>query len=197
MSDTLDEKTVNQTLQEQFRTFQVLLHRIYGPKRRGFHQGNPYRGQGRVLLLLEMQESINQKDLAFLLDIRPQSLGELLSKMEASELIVRTASEEDKRVMVVSITDKGRETAQKLKDEKENKSVWLDCLSADDKVTLSKLFQKMIDSMNETVESDEFKDNEELTNDKCQGGGGGHHHPHPPFSHHPYSERQRYFGSWR
>lgn len=196
MSDSLNEKNVNQTLQEQFRTFQVLLHRIYGPKHRGFRQGNPYRGQGRVLLLLEMRESISQKDLAFLLDIRPQSLGELLSKMEANELITRKVSEEDKRVMLVSITEKGRETAQKLKDEKENKVVWLDSLNDEEKETLSNLFQKMIDSMNKTVESDAFKANEDMNGDRCHGGGKGHHHPHPPFPHHSHDHHQRYFGSW-
>lgn len=196
MSDSLNEKNVNQTLQEQFRTFQVLLHRIYGPKHRGFRQGNPYRGQGRVLLLLEMRESISQKDLAFLLDIRPQSLGELLSKMEANELITRKVSEEDKRVMLVSITEKGRETAQKLKDEKENKVVWLDSLNDEEKETLSNLFQKMIDSMNKTVESDAFKANEGMNGDRCHGGGKGHHHPHPPFPHHSHDHHQRYFGSW-
>lgn len=198
MTDIQSESNVNQTLQEQFRTFQVLLHRIYGPKHRGFRHGNPYRGQGRVLLLLGMQDSIRQKDLAFLLDIRPQSLGELLGKMEANELIVREVSEEDKRIMLVSLTEAGKEMAKKMEKEKEGKSVWLDSLDDTEKETLSTLFQKMIDSMNETVQTEEFIEQDNDPRNKHHGPGRGpHHHPHSEFPHHPHMCREHHFDEWR
>lgn len=39
---------------------------------------DPTRGQGRVLALLKMQSEISTKDLSYLLNIRQQSLSELL-----------------------------------------------------------------------------------------------------------------------
>ena len=69
----------NYDLTEQFTRIEWLLHRYhqqnhthYGP------MGDPRKGQGRVLAVLKLQPEISQKDLLYLLDMRPQSLGELL-----------------------------------------------------------------------------------------------------------------------
>lgn len=70
---------------------------------------DPNRGQGRILKLLQNTNEISQKELGFILDVRGQSLGESLVKLESQELITRTPSEEDKRKMIVSITEAGKE----------------------------------------------------------------------------------------
>ena len=76
-------------------------HRMHGPA------GDPHRGQGRVMALLKMRPEISQKELAYLLDIRPQSLGELLAKLERNGYIERSASEEDRRGMNIRLTEAG------------------------------------------------------------------------------------------
>ena len=60
-----------------------LLHRYYtaGAHRHG-SVGDPLRGQGRVLALLSAKPETTQRELSFLLDMRQQSLSELLSKLE-------------------------------------------------------------------------------------------------------------------
>ena len=50
--------------------------------------GDSRRGQGRVLAILKMQPEISQKELLYLLDMRPQSLGELLSKLEKTDTLL-------------------------------------------------------------------------------------------------------------
>jgi Transcriptional regulators len=74
--------------------------------------GDPQRGQGRVLALLKMRPEISQKDLSYLLDIRPQSLGELLAKLERGGYITRTPSETDNRVMNIKLTEAGAEITE-------------------------------------------------------------------------------------
>ena len=61
-----------------------------------------------------MKEGINQKDLAFLLGIRPQTLGEMLQKLEERGMVERKKSEADGRVIEVTLTDKGRERAAEI-----------------------------------------------------------------------------------
>lgn len=90
----------------------MLLRRTDG--RRNHHH---YQGQGRVLTLLGLRSPISQKDLGYLLDVRPQSLGELLGKLEAAELIVRTADPDDGRARMVELTDAGRAAAAELADQ--------------------------------------------------------------------------------
>ena len=72
------------------------------------------RGQERVLTMISMKEGINQKDLAFLLGIRPQTLGELLQKLEERGMVERRKSEADGRAIEVTLTDKGRERAAEI-----------------------------------------------------------------------------------
>ena len=53
--------------------------------------------------------SASQKEIAEKLDIRPQSLSELLVKMESDGFISRRQDKDDKRVIVVALTEKGEE----------------------------------------------------------------------------------------
>ena len=75
--------------------------------RKNFGGLDPKQGQGRILFALQRAKSIPQKDLGLQLDIRPQSLGELLHKLEANGYIVRKRSTTDKRALIVELTEKG------------------------------------------------------------------------------------------
>lgn len=89
---------------------------------------DPARGQGRILAMLKIQPEIKTRELAYLLGIRQQSLNELLNKLEKSGHVERRPAEEDKRVMVVRLTEKGKEVQQPETDYQEI----LDCLSAEE-----------------------------------------------------------------
>ena len=102
---------------ELFGAMRSALHRWHDAVRR--HRGGPTqdtsRGQGRVLALLSMQGEMRQRDMGYILNIRPQSLGEVLGKLERAGLVTRRTSEKDRRVLLVSITEKGRSCVQDCK----------------------------------------------------------------------------------
>ncbi len=102
---------------EHFGTLRSVLQRWHEAYRRmhGGPAGDPSRGQGRALALLNMQGEMRQRDMGFILNIRPQSLGEVLAKLERSGLITRRTSEKDRRVLLVSITEKGRACVRSCK----------------------------------------------------------------------------------
>ena len=66
------------------------------------------RGQGRVLSLLSTRDSMLQRDMCVELGIRPQSLGEILVKLERAGYIERKTSAHDRRTQTVRITESGR-----------------------------------------------------------------------------------------
>lgn len=86
------------------------------------------RGQGRILAMLKIQPEIATKDLAYLLGIRQQSLNELLKKLEKNSYVERRPSEKDRRVMVVHLTEKGKEA----QEPEENYQEFLGCLSPEE-----------------------------------------------------------------
>lgn len=112
----MEDKT--QELMEKLARLEGLMHRYQGYMFRSFGPwSNPMKGQGRVLAVLKLQPVISQKELSYLLDMRQQSLSELLGKLERSGLITRAPSQEDRRVTMVSLTEAGREAAEKMSGE--------------------------------------------------------------------------------
>ncbi|MBR0271896.1 MAG: MarR family transcriptional regulator [Methanobrevibacter sp.] len=75
------------------------------------------KGQGRILMILQKKDGISTKDLAEIMDIRVTSLNETLNKLEQKGYVKKVKSETDKRILLIYLTDKGREFEFiKLKD---------------------------------------------------------------------------------
>lgn len=58
--------------------------------------------------MLKLKLEITQKELTYLLDMSKQALGELLSKLEKAGYITRKPSEEDRRMIIITLTEKGK-----------------------------------------------------------------------------------------
>lgn len=121
------------------------------------HHHDPFRGQGRILTLLKMEPEMSQKKLSYLLGIRPQSMGELLTKLEQSGYIRRTPSIEDKRAMNIQLTNKGREVADS-NEQRRNQELAADemfqCLNKEEQVTLGNYLDRIIDALKDTLSND-------------------------------------------
>ncbi len=133
-----------------FHRYHLHKHRHHGP------MGDPHRGQGRILAMLRMQPEISQKDLSYLLDMRPQSLGELLGKLEKNGLIERTPSESDRRVMQIQLTEAGKTAAE----ERPQRGEVFDCLNEDEQQALQGYLARLIESLEGQLGSDETLDEE-------------------------------------
>lgn len=96
-------------LNEKFGHIHHLNRRIRGHRRA--EKGGPTDSQKRILAALKLQNDVPTRDLAFILGIRVPSLNETLSKLEQAEMVTRQKSPEDGRIMLVSLTDAGREAA--------------------------------------------------------------------------------------
>ena len=143
-------------LTEQF----VLLTHLMMHRHHQHHQGphSRFRGQGRILSILNLEPKMSQKKLSFLLGIRPQSIGELLTKLEQNEFITRRQSDEDRRSMIVSLTDKGREAAvsEQCLHESEKKTEQLfSCLTEDEQLQLTQTLEKIIGKLKESMPPEE------------------------------------------
>jgi len=144
-------KEKNKTVQLLVR-LDRLLHRYYGHLRMGKH-GDLHRGQGRVLSLLKLQPEISQKELAFLLDMRKQSLSELLTKLESKGLITRQPSQEDRRVMNITLTQAGAEAAANMDEERQEQSDIFDTLDEQEKRQLEDYLTRLIDRLERELAS--------------------------------------------
>ncbi len=124
----------------------------------GGPMANPTRGRGRILALLKMQDSISTKDLSYLLGIRVSSLNELLAKMEKDDYVSREPSEADKRVMLVKLTEKGKNEQQQ---DPANHETIFSCLSDEEKNTLADYLNRIIAANEANAENSPNEDDRE------------------------------------
>lgn len=137
----MDEKDME--LYEKLSRLQWLMQRsrLKNHAKNG-PMGDPTRGQGRVLAMLKIQPEISSKDLAYLLGIRQQSLNELLNKLEKKEYVTRVPSETDRRVMLVRLTEKGKQ-AQEPNGESDDTGIF-DCLSPEEREQFNEYLDRII-----------------------------------------------------
>ena len=103
------------------------------------------QGQGRVIAILKIKPEISTRDLAFLMEIRQQSLNELLLRLERDGYVERVPSEDDRRVMMVRLTDKGGKLDQNPFDAEDI----FGCLSEEELESLDTILGKVVGSMEE------------------------------------------------
>lgn len=109
------------------------------------------QGRGRMLAVLNDNGAMSQAQLAARLNIRPQSLSELLAKAESEGFVERKQSEEDKRQTIVSITEAGRARVAGFRDAHRRRAEeFCSALSEEEKDTLKEILEKLIASRGET-----------------------------------------------
>lgn len=149
----------NQDLIKQLFQFNSLMQHYYGNHIRSLGPfDNPQRGQALVLTILRTKPELTQKELRTILDVRNQSLGELLSKLERHEFIVRYPSEHDRRLLNIKLTEKGKEVADQLQHKIDSISAIFNCFNQEEKETFQQLMKTLIIEMKQHHSDDECEE---------------------------------------
>lgn len=176
----------NQELFSKLSRLQWLMGRFYHHKyRQHGPMGDIHRGQGRILALLHLQPEISQKNLTQILDMRPQSLGELLAKLERSGYIERTPSETDHRVIDIRLTEAGKEISSQVEPQPDTQELF-GCLSEEEQSTLSNYLSRIVAALEQKFGDAELEpdfDRHPPFGGRGMGGRpfdmeGGHPHRH-------------------
>lgn len=178
------------TLIETIHRFARAFHHFSLHAGRNGH-GARFRGQGRALKALNGNPNVSQSELAELLGIRPQSAGELLSKLERHGLVRRTESENDRRSMETVLTEAGKAAAEAEPAESEAGAGFLEALSAEERQSLGSLLAKLTDRLEAELAAEApgnegtygrrgrhgFGGSKDRGRNEGHGRGGEHEHP--------------------
>jgi|SRR5690554_3246597 len=136
---------------------------------------NTHRGQGRILVLLKLKPKISQKELSQILDMRPQSLGELLEKLEKNGYITRTPSEKDQRILNVCLTEAGKELAKQKQQQSDTNDLFIR-LNDREQAALRDYLDRVIETLEQKFTEDGLKIDFAVS--PCDGKGKHFlHHP--------------------
>ena len=99
---------------------------------------------GRLLACAAENPGVSSRELCELLDVRPSSLSEMLSRAEADGLLTRTADETDKRVQRITLSEKGSRLISELKAARdEDACKKTSCLTEEEKKQFCELCNKL------------------------------------------------------
>lgn len=145
----MEEKELTVVLTQKYMELNSLFMQFSRENSRGpFKFENRNRGQGQILSVIRQHGTISQKDLVSRLDMRPQSASEMIRKLEKKEYITREKSEEDKRVMNIHLTTRGKIAAQQSDD---FQPVVLDVLTTEEKEQFDHILSKLINEIEPQV----------------------------------------------
>lgn len=111
---------------------------------------DPTQGQGRILAALKLRDGVPTKDLAFILDLRVPSLNELLGKLEKAGYITREPSAEDRRIVLIHLTEEGR-AAEQLDPEQQQEQAFA-VLDEQERARLGQYLDRIIEHLEESTE---------------------------------------------
>ena len=130
------EKNLSELFLDTNHLFQRYNMAWYG---KNFGGIDPKQGQGRILSALHRMSSVSQKELGTFLKVRPQSLGEMLQKLEVNGYVERRRSAIDKRALIIDLTEKG-EAFQLIKPDYEE--LFID-LTESERTELMQILEKI------------------------------------------------------
>ena len=70
---------------------------------------------GRLLACAAENPGVSSRELCELLDVRPSSLSEMLSRAEVDGLLIRAVDEEDRRIQRITLSEKGSKLIAEMK----------------------------------------------------------------------------------
>ena len=115
-----------------------------GPDKKHGHNMN----EGRLIFLLSKEDSMTTSELIEKMDLRPSSMSELLTKLENKGLITRSQSESDKRVNLVSLSEKARNIQDKISEEHAARmAVFTACFTEEEAAEFCRLCNKLSDHL--------------------------------------------------
>ncbi len=143
--------TLDEEIMHMLRMLNGLSRRI--PKERPGEECPPpdscrrEHGRGRLMGMLNDEGAMSQSQLADRLEIRPQSLSEMLAKIEGEGFILRRQSEEDKRQTIVELTGEGKARVEQFRVmHRRHAEAFLDPLSEEEKQALDGILKKLIEA---------------------------------------------------
>jgi DNA-binding MarR family transcriptional regulator len=148
------------------------------------------RGRLRLLALLSEEDGLTNADIAEKLDIRPSSVSAQVTALADDEMIERRTSEEDGRVSLIFITEKGREALAALhSDNDEMSEKAFAALSEEERAQLADMLRRV------AAATEEIEVTPEMMHDAFRGFHGHHgHRGHGRRMNHEMAEGRRGMG---
>lgn len=108
-------------------------------------RGSGHMGQKKIVNILATAGEMSQFDLQNMLEIKPGSMSEVLTKMEKKGYITRSKAPNDKRMVLLRITQCGLNWNSSIqKNMSRDSKSWFSALSSSEQKQLHEMLEKLL-----------------------------------------------------
>lgn len=101
--------------------------------------------QGKTLKILYVKGSMSQKEMQEKLGVQPGTISEIINKLERKELVTRHIDPADRRRVILSLTEKGKEDVEEFSRQYQNYvASFFQVLEESEKMELERLLQILL-----------------------------------------------------
>ncbi len=101
--------------------------------------------QGKTLKILYVKGSMSQKEMQEKLGVQPGTISEIINKLERKELVTRHTDPTDRRRVILSLTEKGKEDVEEYSRQYQNYvASFFQVLEESEKMELERLLQILL-----------------------------------------------------
>ena len=112
-----------------------------------------FQGEAKMLHYLSVMGEISPSEISEKLCVTTARVATALNSLEKKDLVLREASKEDRRKIIVKITKKGKKLVDEKRDElHRNISKSLDMIGEEDAETLIRIISKFTEKISEKKE---------------------------------------------
>ena len=109
--------------EEQMRDYKRRLGDLFHKCGRNLYFHSSWGIRQTEVLKMLMDGPMTQKAIQEKMGVQPASISETITKLEEKKLVVRGRSESDRRIVVIELTEQGRESAERRARETSNFTV--------------------------------------------------------------------------
>lgn len=101
--------------------------------------------QGKTLKILYVKGSMSQKEMQEKLGVQSGTISEIINKLERKELVTRHIDPADRRRVILSLTEKGKEDVEEFSRQNQNYvASFFQVLEESEKMELERLLQILL-----------------------------------------------------
>lgn len=108
--DELDRRQAAEQVARSFKGTMAAVRRLRG--RESHRPGELSDAQYSLLFGLRQSDAVRTSELALAADLSPASTTEMLDSLATAGLVTRVRSDQDRRVVLTSLTERGRELVE-------------------------------------------------------------------------------------
>lgn len=146
------DESMDDSIFEIVKLFREIANLKFCMSQQQLRKLNLYPGQERIVYYLMKNNGLSQSELCERLGVKPSTVAVMLKRMKDTGLFEKVSDKNDKRVVRIFLTDKGKEVYKEINMfHKHLGKLFFENISEEERIILKRILIKIKDNLNNCI----------------------------------------------